>query len=180
MLTNTGSEHAVGPNGDVVYIGGEWGHVYRFRSGITTKVTTNSPGQPAYWQPRTDGSLIIYGKGGTEYLVVNDGTTEVLISGNPYSAMVSGGWVAYVGFGGVRRYSVAGDNLVATNPDYVWPEALAPDGELILIQGYYPGSRYLAVPGSQLRIIGPELGTAVVRDGKILVLMGGSVLGITP
>ena len=181
FLTNTGSDQSVGPNGDVVYVGGEWGDVYRFRNGITTKITTDPPGAQSYFLPQTDGSLIIYGKGGgTEYLVVNDGITEVPIAGDPWTAMVSGGWVAYHGFGGVRRYSAAGDELIATDPDSVRMEALAPDGKLPLIRGYYRGSRYLSVPGSQLKLIGPELGTAVVRDEKVLVLMGGSVLEITP
>lgn len=190
VLRSSASPQAVGdvaPNGDVVYLDGLLGEVFRYGNGTTTKISNDPAGivnNNSF--PLTDGSTIVYRKGTAsgEALVVVAGGNEVTIRpgiGLGRTTILAGGWVAYDTYSAVGmdvwRHGPAGEQLVATVGVLQSPEAIGPDGTVILQDA---GRRYRSVPGTGLEDIGSSLGKVIYRDGKFLALIGGSVLEITP
>jgi hypothetical protein len=187
----------VASNGDVVYVGGPWGEVFRYRSGTTTKLSSEPAGVVAQnSSPLTDGNIVTYWKSGI--LTINDGTGEAFVIpsslGDGY--LLAGGWVTYMrgnSLGGedVWRHGLAGEEFVATGGStWAGAEALAPNGTVILhvgvpVEFVGGGNRSTArlfrfISGAPLEELGSTLGTVVHRDGRFLVLIGASVLEVLP
>jgi hypothetical protein len=180
----------VAPNGDVVYVDGVWGGVYRYRAGATTKISSDPDGvvteNPC--APLTDGSSVAYWRSGVSYalLHVNDGTSDVAFPADTcWYTYLAGEWVAYglpssSWYSDVWRHGPSGEELVASagSAGYASARALAPDGTVVLDMP--DNLRYRATPGAALEPIGSTLGTVLYRDGRFLVLIGGSVLEVLP
>jgi len=172
----------VAPNGDVVYVGGTWGEVFRFRDGTTTKISTDPVGVFAENSlPRTDGATVAYVKHGL--LAIFDGTTEVLLPGIVYESvqpMVAGGWVVHQAYSSsneleIRRHGPGGDELVLTGDPF--PLQLAPDGTVIFRN---QGRMLRSTPGAAPTDIAGAWEPVIYRDGRFLVLIGASVLEVLP
>lgn len=179
----------VASDGDVVYgIEDSSGNrIFSYSDGVTTQFAGG-------YDPQTDGTTLVYLKIGG--LTVNDGSREVVLPGaQRYGYLLADGWVAFdrlldqVEF---CRRGPSGVEVLAPSPRRV-PEAIAPDGTVVFRRRPDPppipkpmnpqpdyGRRHRARPGEAPEDIGSGLGRAVFRDGRFLVLIGGSVFEISP
>lgn len=199
----------VAPNGDVVYAtiasspfgvfeDGVGCNVFRWRDGVVTMITDNSLdardgcGNP-YGFPLTDGTDIVYGSIITSFdyspdtirfPFLFDGSQSVQLgTGSPSTYAVQNGWVAFTqpdvnGLAQVWRHGPSGNAQVSVFGDASSAiDAIGPDGTIFFT---HAGSRYRAVVGSAAERIGIGYGSVVFREGKALVLLGDSVLEVTP
>jgi len=184
---------AVAENGDVVLTGADR-DLYRYRDGVTTRLTTDL--DSAHWNlyPITDGTNVIYLKtdqlGSTTsakagYVTLwRDGVetrlgTTPVTQFFPWQYAVKGGWIAYqvadgAGFGQIRTRAPDGTDRLATFTGASNNIAgLGPDGTLVFSnsQGMYVvRAPYTAAPTRLGRMGGP-----VFRNGELFVFLGNSV-----
>jgi hypothetical protein len=193
------SMSGVGPNGDVVY-SSSLHQIIRWRNGIATVITADVIGGfKTNRNPVTDGNIIVYLKstflGDSNWVTRSNGTLETRLTLNSQAAsplsglvkhLVNNGWIAF----STQPVGEAGINLVwVWRPDGVPVgtvgfngtielEALGADGTMIVKSS--DGHRYAANAGVFIHDIGSTLGTVLWRDGQFVLLLGNTVLKITP
>lgn len=182
----------VAQNGDVVFVRTDR-YVYLYHEDTTTRLLPEGGALWWYLSPVTDGVNVVY----TQYdkcceykVMLHDSTGEAPLtpglSQRPVvrrDYAVNAGWTAFTmpGTGGVlqvwtrsptgelRKVSAFGtDSRISV---------LGSDGSVILENA---GRRYLATPVGTPQDVGSTLGTVLWRDGRFVVLIGGTAYEIIP
>lgn len=176
------SQYDIAANGDMVYTSGS--DIHRFRNGSIESITTSGDASA----PVTDGTIVVYNK--ANKIAMHDGTTETLLAATAAAILprtsyaVAGGYVAYTqqNFASVQqvwRHGPDGEQQITffggSSPSTI--EGILNDGSILLS---YNKKRYLSVPGMPLQEVSSALGRALVRDDKFWLVIGHSVLEVTP
>jgi hypothetical protein len=191
VAINNGSD--VAANGDVVFAVAATRDVYRYRSGVETRITADL--DSAHWNmmPVTDGVNVLYTKsdqhGSTQpvqktHVAWWDGASETVLSDTSVLSRygANGGWIGYPSTDGsglsqvrtrapdgtVRQVTSTGFSsyLVALGPD--GSVAYSSNGSLYVIRAPYSGA---PVP------LG--IGRPVFRGTELLVFLGNTVFRAT-
>lgn len=178
--------------GDLVFITGR-GPVQRWRAGTITTLS----GPPATGTldsyPVTDGNLAAWLACGLSScsLGIHDGSSEQIIApavGTP--PMVSNGWLAFSRNDSnatpqIWRRGAGGETQVTFFSTESLPEIVGPDGDILFIRRSTidlgrDWDRFRSKVGAAPQSLGPQRGRSVLREGKLFILSGPSVIEIGP
>lgn len=179
------SGNSVAPNGDVAWA--TTSNDIRWRHNGVDQVVTTDGATALNKRPVTDGAIVAYTKGpfnGTQRLAVwTDGHETIVDSLAAPWIFAADGWVAYTAknAAGVTHVYTRDPLGVVRAADAfngtATIDALAPAGVVVLSAA---GRRYVAVPPYSTAVdVGVAQGSVIVRDGKILELLGRSVFSIS-
>ncbi len=187
----------VAPDGSIAYMGRGDMDVYWYHAGAVQRLTNDD--NATWWNvdPRTDGTNVVFTRrtpstGGTRtyYTVLHDGTTETTLAtyvysnlGDPaYSYELNNGWTAFLKPDGsnIRQVWLRAPSgtlrQVSSLTSSASIDAIGSDGTTVFRAG---GRTYIATAtGAPVDVNGG--GRVVWRNTEFLVILGSSVLRLTP
>ncbi|MEI7614555.1 MAG: putative Ig domain-containing protein [Betaproteobacteria bacterium] len=185
LTANAGNiDNDVASNGDIAYwtsAGTLPYNIFRWRSGSSQRLTSDTYPATQNGSPVTDGINVVYFKNSS--IALHNGSSETILSATSGGRFaVAGGYVAYPvadisKVAQVWRHSTGGEQQVTFYGTASTIDGIGPDGTILLT---HSPKRYQSIPGGALQEVGSTLGRVIYRDGKFLVLLGRVVLEVLP